>query len=497
MSNDEERVKKLDELPRKEVEALVEEVQKSPWRQKYHVQPVFGELGHPTAFIHFNHNYHVFYQWFPFGSKTNVPYWYHVKSHDLSLFENKGIFIKPDSLYDALGAFSGDVYAFESELFMLYHGKRRKGTSVIDTLLSGVMTEREKFDKDSTIIDVDETHLNLKNIKDPVLYQHKQDLYIISGAMSETEYGRLAVFKAYEDAFRFIGELTTGFNEFGYQWEFPDIIEIDNQVLLSFCPKGIDKYQHHFHNMYQAGYIIGDINFENLEMIHGPFEEFDHGFDFYAPRLTKSPKGKIILIGWMGMKDSKYPTDTYRWRHSLTIPRELSIVNDKLRQLPIESIELMRGEPIEAEGYITQFPHKMRDFEGDCYEMIIDIHENTASLLYMKLRLSHREETVLKYDSASQTFTLNRGLSGQLPDDVDGVERNVILEKPLEQVRIFMDISSIEVFINEGEVVMSARIFPRDDATGVELSTETGECHTTIRQYPIKHFPDEPIINKR
>lgn len=497
MNDEHNNVKKLDELPRAEVESLAEEAMNSPWRQKYHVQPVFGELGHPTAFIHFNHNYHVFYQWFPFGADNSVPYWYHVKSHDLSLFENKGIFIKPDSLYDTLGALSGDVYAFDSELFMLYHGRRKKGSKTIDSLLSGIMNEREKFDKDSTIIDVESEEIELHNIKDPVLYQHKQDLYIISGAMNAMEYGRLAVFKAYEDSFRYMGELTTGFNEFGYQWEYPDIIEIDNQVLLAFCPKGIDKYQNHFHNMFQAGYIIGEIDLDNLEMLHGSFIEFDYGFDFYAPRLTKSPKGKTLLMGWMGMKDSSYPTDASGWQHCLTIPRELSIVDNKLRQVPVDSIKLMRGEPVEAEGYITQFPHKMRDFEGDSYEMIINILENTSSLLYMKFRLSHREETVLKYDSASKEFTLNRGLSGQLPEDVDGVERTVILDNPLWQVRIFMDVSSIEVFINDGEAVMSARIFPRDDATGVELSTETGECHTNIIQYPMKHFPDEAIINKR
>lgn len=497
MMSNESNIRKLDELPRAEVDEMIRHSASSPWRQKYHVQPLFGDLGHPTVFVHFNHNYHVFYQWFPLGASKEVPYWYHVTSHDLSLFENKGIFIKPDSLYDDLGAFSGDALAFEGELMVFYHGRRKKGPDTIDALLTGVMNAREKFDKDNTIVDMDFNGIELTKVKDPTLYQHKNELYIISGAMNELEYGRLAVFRAEADGFQYIGELTTGFNEFGYQWEFPSIIEIDGKTLVSFCPKGIDKYQNHYHNMFQAGYMIGDIDFERLEMIHGPFYEFDNGFDFYAPRITKSPKGKTMLIGWMGMKNSEYPTDVDGWRHSLTIPRELSIVKNKLRQRPAQSLELMRGEPIEAEGYITQFPHKMRDFEGDHYEMIIDIHENTSSILYIKLRLSHREETVLKYDRDSNVFTLERGLSGRLPKDVDGTSRQVVLEEPLKQVRIYMDISSIEVFINDGEAVMSARIFPASDATGVELSTETGECQTKITQYPLKPFQNEPILNKR
>lgn len=497
MNSEGNNERKLDELPRADVEALIDRVKASKWRQRYHVQPLFGELGHPTVFVHFKHHYHIFYQWFPLGADKEIPYWYHVTSHDLSLFENQGIFIKPDSLYDDLGAFSGDALTFDDELMVFYHGRRKKSDETIDALLTGVMNTREKFDKDNTTIDLEVGDIDLKNIKDPTLHQYKQDLYMITGATNDDDYGRLAVFKADDEYIRYMGELTTGFNEFGYQWEFPDIIDIDGKVLLSFCPKGIDKYQNHYHNMFQAGYMIGDIDFEHLEMIHGPFYEFDNGFDFYAPRITKSPKGKTILIGWMGMKNSEYPTDEDGWRHSLTIPRELSIVKNELRQIPAQNLELMRGEPIEAEGYITQFPHKMRDFEGESYEMIIDIHENTSSILYIKLRLSHREETVLKYNQHTNEFTLDRGLSGRLPKDVDGTTRNVVLKEPLKQLRIFMDISSIEIFINEGEAVMSARIFPAHDATGVELSTETGECQTKITQYPLNAFKNEAILNKR
>lgn len=489
--------KKLDELPRTEVDALIERAKNSQWRQKYHVQPIFGELGHPTVFIHHKHHYHVFYQWFPLGADKDIPYWYHVTSHDLSLFENKGIFIKPNSLYDDLGAFSGDALSFDDSLMVFYHGRWMRAGNRIESLLSGEMNEREKFDKDTTIVDIEMDNFELTKIKDPALFQHKQDLYFITGAMNAEEYGRLAVFKADDEYIRYKGELTTGFNEFGYQWEFPDIIDINGKTLLSFCPKGIDKYQNHYHNMFQAGYMIGEIDFDRLEMIHGPFFEFDNGFDFYAPRLTKSPKGKTILIGWMGMKNGEYPTDEDGWRHCLTIPRELTIVKNKLRQVPAQNLELMRGEPIEAEGYITQFPHKMRDFAGDNYEMIIDIEENTSSILYVKLRLSHREETVLKYDQETGEFTLDRGLSGRLPKDVDGAVRKVVLTEPLKQIRIFMDISSIELFLNDGEAVMSARIFPAHDATGVELSTETGECQTKITQYPLNAFQNAPIVNKR
>ena len=44
MSDERDIARKLDELPRTEVEALAAEAMNSPWRQKYHVQPVFGDF---------------------------------------------------------------------------------------------------------------------------------------------------------------------------------------------------------------------------------------------------------------------------------------------------------------------------------------------------------------------------------------------------------------------------------------------------------------------
>lgn len=68
------------------------------------------------------------------------------------------------------------------------------------------------------------------------------------------------------------------------------------------------------------------------------------------------------------------------------------------------------------------------------------------------------------------------------------------LDSPLNKLQIFMDVSSLEIFINDGEAVMSARIFPEEDARGVELSTETGQCYVNLVRYDLKPFENEKII---
>lgn len=101
---------------------------------------------------------------------------------------------------------------------------------------------------------------------------------------------------------------------------------------MLFCPQGIESEGDAYQNIYQSGYIMGTLNFDTLEFDHGPFIELDHGFDFYAPQTMTDEAGRRVLIGWMGLPDTEYPTDDDGWAHCLTLPRTLTIEDGKLKQ---------------------------------------------------------------------------------------------------------------------------------------------------------------------
>src|SRR5699024_210056 len=95
--------------------------------------------------------------------------------------------------------------------------------------------------------------------------------------------------------------------------------------VFAFCPHGVDKYRYSYWNACQSGYVIGRLYRGTLVMDHGEFHEFDHGFDFYAPKTTPGENGERILIASMGIEDTDYPTEDRGWGGCMTIPRVLTL----------------------------------------------------------------------------------------------------------------------------------------------------------------------------
>ncbi|MDT3984797.1 GH32 C-terminal domain-containing protein, partial [Staphylococcus ureilyticus] len=69
---------------------------------------------------------------------------------------------------------------------------------------------------------------------------------------------------------------------------------------------------------------------------------------------------------------------------------------------------------------------------------------------------------------------------------VEGKTRSTYLDTPLSQLQMYVDTSSIELFCNDGERVMTSRIFTDDDAIGFKASTESGQAFLNFTKYDIK-----------
>ena len=131
--------------------------------------------------------------------------------------------------------------------------------------------------------------------------------------------------------------------------------------------------------------------------------------------------------------------------------------NGKLKQRPLKALETLRTNKETALGYANKFNRKLHPYEGKQYEMIIDILENDAEV-YFELRSSRNESTLIIYNQRENTITLDRSDSGLLPTKCRRTARTTRLDTPLNQLHIFVDTSSIEIFCNDG--VLTSRIFP-------------------------------------
>ena len=120
-----ERYRKIEEVSPEYLVNLANQVEKSVYRQMYHIQPPTGLLNDPNGFSYFNGQWHLFYQWFPLGPVHGLKYWYHVVSDDLVHWENCGVGISPSTNYDSHGAYSGSGLVDKNQLHLMYTGNTR------------------------------------------------------------------------------------------------------------------------------------------------------------------------------------------------------------------------------------------------------------------------------------------------------------------------------------------------------------------------------------
>lgn len=482
--------KKLEEISRAEIDDLIQAAEDSKWKQVYHVQPPFGFLGAPTGFNYVNGIYHLFYEWSPDSSLTETPdskYIYHATSKDLVTFRSEGVKVRPDSLYDSENIFGGSLSKVFNEISYFYTGERLKSDELITAQLGGYMNTDGKIQKYASPLVRNNAPGYTEYFRNPYVTVIDREVVMFIGTMNREEFGRVLIYRGPSvEKLKFDGELDTGYKVFGHLWEQPEFFDLDMDSVFIFNVRGLDKFDTHFWNIYQSGYMIGDFERRGNYFIHDEFYEFDGGFDFYRPATAVDEDGNRVLIAWMAAEESAYPLAAEGTLNAMTIPRILSIDEDRIRQLPHPNLEKMRGEAITAEGYFREYPTKLTAFYCEVYELIIDILENNASILHIYMRKNTRHETKLVYDSEQRILTLDRTFSGEEIQNVDGLKRRIKLEENLQNLRIYMDRSSIEVFINDGKYTMTARIFPSDKAEGLEMVTEFGDCRVQLTQYPLE-----------
>ncbi|MFD1886807.1 glycoside hydrolase family 32 protein [Paenibacillus wenxiniae] len=490
----EQKYRRLEDVAPQEIEQLLHQSESSPWRQQYHIQPAMGLLNDPNGFAYYDGYYHLFYQWFPLGTDHGLKYWYHLKSTDLTNWIDCGIGVKPGDWFDSHGAYSGSGITHDGKLYLMYTGNTR------DTQWQrhpyqcmAIMNEDGEIHKlkEPVIANVPAGYTD--HFRDPKVWQDGEWFYCVIGAQRDDLTGAIVLYRSrHMLEWELLGELQTMLPQFGYMWECPDYFEMNGQAVLLFCPQGIASEGEQYRNIYQSGYVSGKpLQLPQLELEHGSFRELDVGFDFYAPQTALGPNGRRILVGWMGLPDIAYPTDDQGWAHCLTLPRELELRKDGvLLQRPVQELALRRGEKAEFAGILSEGRSSYAGIDGIAYELdcrvdltAMDTNTTAAQAFGMELRVGEQEHTLLRYEANRQRLILDRSASGQPLAEDYGTIRSCELERPLERLQIFVDVSSIEIFANDGEAVFTSRIFPQPSSQGIVFFAEAGQVGLHVEKW--------------
>ncbi len=446
-------------MDNKEIMENRERIKNAKWRQRFHIEPPDGWLNDPNGLSFYKGEYHVYFQYSPIAADGHTPRgWGHYHGADLMHMAYDKAVMMPDIPEDSHGVYSGSAIENDGVLHIFYTGNVKmegdydyvtagRGANVIHvtTADGSEVSEKKVLLRNSDYPDFCSCH-----VRDPKVWKEDEVWKMVLGARTLGDKGCVLVYESADLInWKYTGKVYK--EGYGYMWECPDYFELGGKGFLSTCPQGLPHYETKWQNLNESGYFPAEGRLEDSRL--GEFAEWDMGFDFYAPQTFLDPQGRRILIGWLGMDNRVYGNATTElgWQHCLTIPREVTLgENGRLRQYPIAEFDALRkGERRHADGCTAK------------YALPLEIcGEPTADFT---ITLDGKLE--LRFDKAKQLLTM------KFSDEKYGCgrgTRNAVVAN-VSSIRLIADMSSIEVYLNGGETVMSTRFYPDGDCAELEI----------------------------
>ena len=448
------------------IENMKKKVQQDPWRLSFHVMPETGWLNDPNGAIQFDGTYHLYYQYVPDTPLGGATHWGHMTSKDMVHFKQEPIFMSPTETFDIDGVYSGSAIEKDGKIHFFYTGNVKQPGDY-DYIYSGReqnvvhVVSKDGFEierREVIIAHADFPEGFTDHIRDPKLLEKDGHYYMVLGARTQENLGSILVYDSPDlDKWSYYGTLLDGGEEEGYMWECPDFFELDEKDILILSPQGILPTEYAFNNPHAAGYLIGETDWDTVKFQpETSFQEFDRGFDFYAPHTFEDDQGRRIMWSWMGIGDimPEYtnPTIARGWQHAMALPRELTVENGRLYQRPLPEYQAIRHNEQRREIGSAD------DLAGEVYELLIELKESKA----FHLRL--RQDTELIYDG--EILTLKHGESGY------GRRKRMTPIEAISQLQIFSDTSSLEIFVNDGEYVLTTRVYPEPGQDNIAFESD-------------------------
>lgn len=452
-----------------------EKEEKLLFREHFHLMPPVGWLNDPNGLCQFEGVYHAFFQYSPFDAEGGVKMWGHYISDNMLDWKYQGVALYPDQPFDCHGVYSGSALVEDGKIYLYYTGNvkledgeydyirtGREGNTVLVSSEDGIHFGHKKQLMRNTDYPDDLTC----HVRDPKVWKEQDTYYMVQGARTKEDVGQILIFTSKDKVnWKFKSRIESK-EPFGYMWECPDYFTIGDKKILSASVQGLEGGIWEERNVYQSGYfeVEGDI-LSSYKL--GEYKLWDYGFDYYAPQSFETEDGRRIHISWMGMPDCEAYTNLTiadGWQHCFTLPREIYVKDGKICQRPIRELDYKEVITKTAEN-------KLQADSCKAYDLKIDKIQNNQFCIALA------EELLLEYTDGRfrMRFTDNRKTCVSAGRDCRYVETDEVTN-----IRVIADVSSVEVFVNDGEYVFSTRYYP--DKYNINVQAEGADiCLAEIK----------------
>ena len=467
-------------------------------RPVFHFTPRTGWLNDPNGFSYYQGQYHLFYQYNPYDTIWNSMHWGHAVSNDLLHWTYLPAALAPDEAYDAYGCFSGSAVDLEDgRQLLMYTGVSKKACGKKDKqiqtqcLALGDGLHYQKFPDNPVLTESDlPVGMTSADFRDPKIWRDTNGSFCCVVASCDAyQKGAVLMFRSQEGfSWQFESILVQNDGRFGHMWECPDFFRLDEKDVLiinamDMLPDGFE-----YHNGNITICQIGSFDPIHRKFIREYDQTVDYGIDFYAPQTLLTPDGRRIMIGWMQNPDTCTLSAEFDhlWFGQMTLPRELSVYSGRLIQRPIRELLLCRKHPVTYHQVHFSGEKKLPGIEGRIVELDLCVRPESADLSYHRFTLyfarNQKFHTMLSFWPDELLLKIDRSFSGSRRDVLHQRCCRVLSHSSEIHLQIILDRFSVEVFVNNGEQVLSATLMTDPDARDISFETD-GSVVMDITKY--------------
>jgi levanase len=476
------------------------EIKKPTYRANYHFTTPDKWKNDPQRPIYFDGEYHYYYLYNRDYPKGNGTEWRHAVTTDLVNWKDKGVAI-PKYTNRNGDPWSGSVVVDETNTA----GFGKGALVAIMTQPSADGGKQEQYlwystDKGRTFKSYSDDPImenpGTKDFRDPkVIWDHQAHKWVM--AMAEgTKIG------FYESNNLKNWHYTSGFftENIGIV-ECPDLYRMRANdgtykwiLGASANGKSIDQP-----NTY--AYWTGSFNGDEFLPDRNEPKWLDYGFDWYGAVTFEEGKGSDktnyrYALAWMNNWDYPHHTPTLQegFNGMDSIVRQIELKHEKdhtyrLVSQPIKALNKLTNST-DSFKQIKVNGSKTLNIKGDAYQLDTDISWSDIKNVGLRLRESkdktrhvdvgifvEGQYSYVNRASTGQPDKSNRYLESKAPFDV---------KKKSVHLKILVDKTSVEVFIDDGEIVYSNLVFPELNEQGITIYSEGGTA--IFENIVIKHF---------
>ena len=493
------------------------------YRPSYHFTPLYGWMNDPNGMVYKDGEYHLYFQYNPYGSKWGNMHWGHAVSRDLVHWEH----LDPAIARDTMGhIFSGssvvdknNTAGYGKNAIIAIYTNNSTAHDEVQCIAYSTDNGRTftKYEGNPVLRPFD----GLKDFRDPKVfwYEKNKSWYMIVSADKETRFYKSKNLKQWT----YVSAFGKGMGQQPCQYECPDFFQLpvngDKKNMKWVMTMNINPGC--IFGGSATEYFVGDFDGKKFTCPDAQDVKWlDYGKDHYATVTFSNTGDRVLAITWMSNWEYANITPFKQNRGANGLPRELKLYEKNGKYYISEDaapeVKALRKVTHDLGNETVEDTKDMKGVAANmdgAFEIEADVTPSANGIAGIEISNNKRERTMIYFNMKNGKVVMDRTESGLTDFGKNSVPHDIELawDKQCEQqgkqparienainykndfalatwgplnlcegktyhVDIFVDKSSVELFVDGGRIAMTNLVFPVAPYENIKLYTKGGKA---------------------